>query len=109
MGQGKMIEINDANFDTEILKAAKPALLDFSATWCGPCRALEKVMDEVIVKYGDRVAFGHVDIDQAPSLAQRYMIRSVPTLILFKQGAPAGQIVGLVAKEKISDLIDRAF
>lgn len=108
MGDANMIEITGDNFEKDILKASKPALLDFSATWCGPCRALEKVMADVMQEFGDRVVFGHADVDKAPDVAQRFGIRSVPTLILFKDGAPAGQLVGLVPKEKIAELLNRA-
>ena len=107
MGQDIIIEIDANNFEEQILKADKPALLDFSATWCGPCKALEKVIDEVVEDYGDKVVFGHADVDNAPTLAQQFGIRSVPTLILFNNGAPAGQMVGLVPKDKITELINR--
>ena len=80
------IDISDDNFDSEVLESDKPVLIDFWAEWCGPCKVLGPVIDEVAVDYSDKVKFVKLNIDHNPNNTQKYGIRGIPTLILFKNG-----------------------
>ncbi len=106
MASGKnVIEITDANFESEVLLSKEPVLVDFGATWCGPCKALapivQKVADESVGKY--KVAT--VDIDDSPATTQKFGVRSVPTVMVFKDGKVIGQHVGLTNKETLLKLL----
>lgn len=105
---GKNVHVvNDLNFDQEVLKADVPVLVDFTATWCGPCRQIAPLIDQLADEYDGRVKITKLDIDESPATAQRYGIRGVPTLYLFKGGAVVGQQVGAAPKKVIADLIQR--
>ncbi|MBD3160976.1 MAG: thioredoxin [Candidatus Eisenbacteria bacterium] len=97
--------VNDSNYAEVIEKGDKPALLDFGATWCGPCKALEPTITALADEYGDRVAVSKLDIDEAPQTAQRFGIMAVPTVILFKDGKEVHRFSGVQPKEKIAELI----
>ena len=100
-----MKEITAENFEAEVKNAAVPVLLDFWAAWCGPCRMLSPVVDELAAEYSGRVAFGKVNVDEQPRLAMAYGVQSIPTLILFRNGQPVKSSVGVVPKEHIVSML----
>ncbi len=108
MAGDKVIPVNDMNFDTEVLESGVPVLVDFSATWCQPCRAIAPLVDQLAGEYEGRVKVTTVDIDESPGTAQKYRIRGVPTLLMIKDGKVVGQQVGAVPKAKIQALMDTA-
>ena len=97
--------ITKDSFEEKVLKSAAPVLVDFFATWCGPCRMLSPILDELESEHKDRVGFYKVDIDQSPELALTYGVMSVPTLMLFKDGSPAGTSVGVRPREELEEFI----
>jgi len=96
---------NDLNFDEEVLRSSSPVLVDFTATWCGPCKALSPIVDQVAAETVGKVKVGKLDVDESPVVASRYGVRGVPTLMVFKNGARAAQHVGLTTKAKILQLV----
>lgn len=105
MGSEKLLQVTDANFNSEVESTTGPVLVDFGATWCGPCKVLGATLDSMIDGYKGKVKFCYVDIQQAPSTAQKFGIQSVPTLILFNKGAPAGSLLGAQPQAKITELL----
>ena len=101
-------EFNDLNFDGEVLKADAPVLVDFSATWCGPCKAIAPLIDQLADEYDGRCKVGKVDIDESPNTAQTYGIRGVPTLYVFKGGEVVAKMTGAAPKQNIAELMNRA-
>ncbi|WP_437664452.1 thioredoxin [Sorangium sp. So ce1182] len=93
--------LTDTTFDEAIKSSGEPVLVDFGATWCGPCRQLAPIVEGIAKDYQGKVKVFAVDIDNAPKIAQKFGVRSVPTLILFKDGAKADQLVGLASRDKI--------
>jgi thioredoxin 1 len=108
MSGDKVITVNDMNFDTEVLASSVPVLVDFSATWCQPCRAIAPLVNQLAGEYEGRVKVTTVDIDESPATAQKFQIRGVPTLLMIKGGKVVGQQVGAVPKARIAALIDGA-
>jgi thioredoxin 1 len=105
MASNKVHVFNDINFDQEVLKADKPVLVDFTATWCGPCKALAPIVDQLADELDGEVKVGKLDIDEAPVTAGKYGVRGVPTLMVFRGGQRSAQHVGLTTKQKLKDLI----
>jgi thioredoxin 1 len=108
MASPDVVELTDGNFEAEVLKANTPTLVDFWAVWCGPCRAIAPAVEALAKEYKGRVKVGKMDIDHHVLVPQRYEIKSIPTLLVFKGGQVVGQIVGAVAKGKIEEAIKKA-
>ncbi len=104
----KPVAIDDSNFEKVVLQAKVPTLVDFWATWCGPCRMVAPVVDELSEEYDGRVNFAKVDVDQNPQIASKYGIMSIPTLIIFKGGQPVSNIVGFRPKAELKKNLEEA-
>lgn len=104
----KPVAIEDANFAEVVLQAKTPVLVDFWAPWCGPCRMVAPVVDELAEEYDGRVSFGKVNVDENPKIASQYGIMSIPTLILFKDGKPVSNIVGFRPKNELKQNLEDA-
>ncbi len=102
-----VFKITTENFEKEVLGSSKPVLVDFYATWCGPCKMLSPVVDQLAEEMGDKVAVGKVNIDEEMALTEKFNIMSVPTLMVFKNGKAVGQSVGFVPKEQIKKMIEK--
>lgn len=102
-----ILEVTDANFDQAVLKSEQPVMVDFWAVWCGPCKALAPVVDEVAAAYAGKVVVGKMDVDQNPSTPQRYGVRGIPTLLIFRNGQVQEQIVGLASRDKIEKALNK--
>jgi thioredoxin 1 len=101
-------EFNELNFDQEVLKSEVPVLVDFTDTWCGPCKAIAPLVDQLADEFEGKMKVGKLDIDDAPGVAQRFGIRGVPTLYVFKGGEVVGKMVGAAPKQNIAQLMQRA-
>lgn len=102
---GQLHEINADNFESDVLKADKPVLLEFGAVWCTPCKVLEPIMEELAGEWGDDVLVAKIDVDHHADIAGGYQVLSVPTTILFKDGEPLERFVGLQPKQRLNEKV----
>jgi thioredoxin 1 len=107
MAADNIVQLTQENFAKEVLQSATPVLVDFWAEWCGPCKAIAPILDELAGEYDGRVKIGKVNIDNQQELAAQYSVRAIPTLLLFRQGEVADQIVGLRSKRDLKASFDR--
>ncbi len=100
------IELTDATFESLVLKSDKPVLVDFWAVWCGPCRMVGPIVQEIGEEYGDKVVVGKLDVDHNPETARKFGIRNIPTILFFKNGEVVNKQVGAVPKQKLTEKLD---
>jgi thioredoxin 1 len=99
-------EVTDATFEAEVINSTLPVMVDLWAPWCGPCQMVSPVVEELAGEYEGRINFAKLNVDENPMTASRYSIRSIPTLLVFKGGAPVDQIVGFRPKAELSKRLD---
>ena len=102
-----VLEIDDSVFDAEVLKSDKPVLIDFWAPWCGPCRAISPLVEDLASEFGDKIKFVKCNVDDNPVTPGKFGIRSIPTLMFFKDGNVVDQVIGIVAKSKLEEVINK--
>ncbi|PKB67750.1 MAG: thioredoxin [SAR202 cluster bacterium Io17-Chloro-G3] len=102
------VAVTDSDFDEKVLKAGTPVLVDFWAEWCAPCRMIAPMVDELSQEYDGKISFAKVDVDSNPEISLKYGIRSIPTLLVFKDGQPVDQVVGAVPKGTLKKRLDSA-
>ncbi|MFV1884601.1 MAG: thioredoxin [Balneola sp.] len=100
------VEFTDSNFDEEVLKSEHPVLVDFWAEWCGPCRMIGPVVEEMASEYAGKAKIGKVNVDHNPEVSVKYGIRSIPALLIFKDGQVVDQIIGAVPKTHLTKQLD---
>src|SRR6476660_1618676 len=100
-------EVSDSSFGKDVLESAKPVLVDFWAAWCGPCRMLAPTVEAIAVQHAESATVVKLNVDDNPSIAERYQIRSIPTLILFSEGKEVERVIGATSKESISRMIEK--
>ena len=105
---GFVNEVDDKNFEIEVLQSEQPVLVDFWAEWCAPCRALAPAVEAVAQEYQGKAKVVKLDVDSSTQVAQRYGIRGIPTLIVFKGGAEADRVIGMTSKDNIARMLDTA-
>jgi thioredoxin 1 len=108
MAAANILMLTEGNFGAEVTNSAVPVLVDFWAEWCGPCKMIAPILDELASEYNGKVKIGKVNIEDQQDLAARYGIRAIPTLLIFKGGQVAEQIVGLKSKRDLKTMLDRA-
>jgi thioredoxin 1 len=108
MAMSEPVHLTDENFQTEVLQSNTPVLVDFWAAWCGPCRMIAPVIEELASEYTGKVKIGKLDVDNNQRVAMQYGIRSIPALLLFRDGKVIDQIIGAVPKSRIAEKLDSA-
>ena len=108
MASADIVQLKDSTFQTEVLKSDIPVLVDFWAVWCGPCKAIGPMVDELATQYKGKVKVGKMDVDHEQQTAQQFGIRSIPTLLVFKGGRVVDTIIGAVPKSKIEESLKKA-
>lgn len=108
MAGAQINTFEDGNFESEVLRSETPVLVDFWAPWCAPCRAIAPAVAALAETYEGRIKVGKLNVDESPQVPQRYNVRGIPSLILFKDGAAIDQIVGLVSKDRIEEMLKGA-
>jgi len=103
-----VLTFTDENFQAEVLQSKEPVLVDFWAVWCMPCRAIAPVVDQLATEFKGRAKVGKLNVDENIQVASRYGIRSIPTLLIFKDGKPVDQIIGVQPKAKLAEALERA-
>jgi len=103
-----LVHLNDSDYEDQINKAERPVLVDFWAPWCGPCKAIGPIIEELSETYKDRAMIAKINVDENQKAASTYGVRSIPTIILFKDGKIFDTIIGLVPKERLEELINKA-
>ena len=106
MASQSTLHLTEAAFDQTLAEHERPVLIDFWAPWCGPCRAIGPVLEEIAQELGDKVTIGKVNVDEHPGLAARFQVRSIPTLLFFKGGEVIDQVIGAVPKAQIKKRLD---
>ena len=100
---------NDTNFDQEVLQSDIPVLVDFYADWCGPCKMMSPVIDQIHNEYTGRLKVGKINVDESPNTASQYRVMSIPTILFIKNGQVADQVIGAVPKRQLIDKIEKLF
>lgn len=106
--ESNLPQVNDKNFSSEVLQSNIPVLVDFWATWCGPCRAISPIVEELAKEFSGRVKITKLNVDENPATPSQYSVRGIPTLILFKEGKVFDQIVGSVPKARLKAMIEKS-
>ena len=101
-----IVHTNDSNFDADVVNSDKPALVDFWAEWCGPCKMIAPFISEAADEYADKLSVVKLNVDESPNVAAKFGIRSIPTLMIFKDGAVQAQKVGAFSKSQLTDFLD---
>ena len=101
-----IVHTNDSDFEADVINSDKPALVDFWAEWCGPCKMIAPILHEAADEYADKLSVVKLNVDESPSIAQKFGIRSIPTLILFKDGAVQAQKLGAMSKSQLMEFLD---
>ena len=101
-----IVHTNDSKFDADVINSEKPALVDFWAEWCGPCKMIAPFLDEAATEYADKMSVVKLNVDESPNIAAKFGIRSIPTLMLFKDGAVQAQKVGAFSKSQLTEFLD---
>ena len=101
-----IVHTSDGNFEADVINSEKPVLLDFWAEWCGPCKMIAPLLDEAAADYADKLSIVKINIDDNPNTPQKFGIRSIPTLMIFKDGAPQAQKLGAMSKSQLIEFLD---